>query len=309
MKLINLKSCAKLNLAFDLIGKLPNGYHEVRMIMQQIELCDDVCVRWIPDTSLEDIMIEVHTNKYYLPTDRRNNAYSAAEAMIKRFAGKRRGTVRIDIRKNIPVAAGMAGGSGNGAAVLHGLSFLWDLGLSVRELCGIAAELGADMPFSVMGQAAVNTELGLAGDPMASCCALAEGVGEKLTPLPPLESLVVVSKPKISVSTKIVYQGMDKIFIEDRPDVDAIAAGLRGHDREKVESNMGNVLELYTLKEYNSVLYTKCRMAGTKNIGKVLMSGSGPSVYGLFTSRRDAQDAYEVMRRINDETYLTRTTI
>ena len=129
----------------------------------------------------------------------------------------------------------------------------------------------------------------------ASCCALAEGVGEKLTPLPPLESLVVVSKPKISVSTKIVYQGMDKIFIEDRPDVDAIAAGLRGHDREKVESNMGNVLELYTLKEYNSVLYTKCRMAGTKNIGKVLMSGSGPSVYGLFTSRRDAQDAYEVM--------------
>ena len=95
-------------------------------------------------------MIEVHTNKYYLPTDRRNNAYSAAEAMIKRFAGKRRGTVRIDIRKNIPVAAGMAGGSGNGAAVLHGLSFLWDLGLSVRELCGIAAELGADMPEEYM---------------------------------------------------------------------------------------------------------------------------------------------------------------
>ncbi|MCI2062425.1 MAG: 4-(cytidine 5'-diphospho)-2-C-methyl-D-erythritol kinase [Eubacteriaceae bacterium] len=309
MKLINLKSCAKLNLAFDLIGKLPNGYHEVRMIMQQIELCDDVCVRWVPDDSLSGVMIEVHTNKYFLPTDRRNNAYTAAEVMIEKFAGKRRGTVRIDIRKNIPVAAGLAGGSGNGAAVLHGISYLWDLGLSVSELCGIAAGLGADMPFSVMGQARVNAELGLTADPMASSCALAEGVGERLTPLLPLDSLVVVSKPKLSVSTKVVYQGMDKVFIEDRPDVDAIAAGLRGNDRAKVESNMGNVLELYTLKEYNSVLYTKCKMAENKNIGKVLMSGSGPSVYGLFTSRRDAQEAYDVMRRINDETYLTRTTV
>lgn len=307
MKLIDLKSYAKVNLALDVLGRRPDGYHELRMVMQQTALADDVCVRWISDGKADAVAVEVHTNKYYIPTDRRNTAYGAAEVMADRFGAGMAGTIRVDIKKKVPVAAGLAGGSGNGAAVIHGLNKLWGLGLSVRELCGIAAEIGADMPFCVMGQAKSNIKLGLAKDPLAATCALAEGTGTELTPLPPLDSYLILSKPPLSVSTKEVYKAIDRAKITARPDVDALVSGLRSGEREKVTANMCNVLEFYTLKAYNPVLYTKNKMRGIENIDTVLMSGSGPTIYGLAAGKRDAEKAGEVMKKINKETFVTRT--
>ncbi|MBQ4596083.1 MAG: 4-(cytidine 5'-diphospho)-2-C-methyl-D-erythritol kinase, partial [Firmicutes bacterium] len=157
MKKIVIKSFAKINLTLDVLGVLDNGYHELAMIMQQILLCDDVQIKWTEAQNADvgtsetgdasDIKIELSTNRKFLPTDNRNLAYKAADAMIERYGEGKSGTIRIDIKKRIPVAAGLAGGSGNAAAVLHGLNKLWDLGLDVAALCEIGAGLGSDIPF------------------------------------------------------------------------------------------------------------------------------------------------------------------
>ena len=190
MKSIRLKAYAKVNLSLDVLGKLDNGYHQVEMIMQQIKLSDDVFIRWFPDEDADGISITLKTNRYYLPVDSRNLAYKAAQIMSERVGHGLKGTVRIDIKKNIPVAAGLAGGSGNGAAVLHGLNVLWEAGLNLKKLCSLGAELGSDVPFTIMGQARGNRDLikVFGKDPMATTCALAYGTGTELKPIKPLES-------------------------------------------------------------------------------------------------------------------------
>ena len=289
-----VRSYAKINLSIDVGERQPDGFHPVDMIMQQIQFHDDVTVVYQPSSRRErgDITVSLQSNRVYLPSDERNLAVKAAILMIREY-GKDQPGGRIDIRllKRIPVAAGMAGGSGNGAAVLHGLNILWDLGLSLQQLCDAGAKLGSDVPFCVMGQAAENEALKdrFAGDPLACHCALATGTGTDLVPIKGLKSHIVLSKPPISVSTAKAYQGIDNIEIKERPNTEELIEGLKTRDVSLIEKNMVNVLENYTLMEYPTVVYTKNKMQELCNHGKVLMSGSGPTVFGICADRKEAQ--------------------
>lgn len=307
---IQLRSYAKINLTLDIKGVTETGMHLVEMVMQQILLCDEVAMKWTPGAA-EGLQINLKTNRNYLPTDERNLAYKAALVMNERYGSSdRNGRLDINIKKRIPVAAGLAGGSGNGAAALHGLNQLWGLELSLGELCDAGAELGSDVPFCVMGQAAECDGLKdrFSGDPLACHCALATGTGTDLEPLKGLESHIILSKPPVSVSTAKAYQGIDSIEIPDRPNTAEMIEGLKTRDLSLIEKNMVNVLENYTLKEYPTVVYTKNKMQELCAGRAVLMSGSGPSVYGLTGSIRQSRLLYEEMKKVNRESFWTRTT-
>jgi 4-diphosphocytidyl-2-C-methyl-D-erythritol kinase len=309
MKRIAIQSYGKINLSIDVMEKLPTGYHRVEMVMQQIDLHDDVLVKWLPDQSGK-VSVVCSTNRHYLPVDDRNLATLAAKMMASRFGQNKSGTLRIDIKKRLPVAAGLAGGSSNGAAVLHGVNQLWKLGLSVKDLCDIGKELGADVPFCIMGQAASNPVLrsNFEQDPLAAPCALATGIGTELKPLKGLKAYLVLSKPPISVSTREVYQGLNKEDILMRPDTARLIAGLEEGNWPEIEKNMVNVLEFYTLKMYDMVVYTKNKMLELCPGSTVLMSGSGPTVFGLYKSEEQASNVYQEMKKVNRETFLTETT-
>ena len=218
MNSITLKAFAKINLTLDVLGKLPNGFHQVEMIMQQISLHDEVFISYEevsedsrPNTD-EKFLIKLSTNRSYLPVDSRNLAYKAAQLMIKNFGhSAESGKFTININKNIPVAAGLAGGSSNCAAVIHGINKLWNLKLTLGQLCSLGSELGSDVPFCIMGQSAADDILkeDFKYDSLSCHCALASGTGTDLKPLKGLESYVVLSKPPISVSTAEVYKGID----------------------------------------------------------------------------------------------------
>lgn len=310
MKEIKLKAFAKINLSLDVCGLLDNGFHEVSMVMQQILLCDDVKVRWTEDSSVQGINISLSTNRYYLPTDERNLAYKAALLMAEKYAADINGSISIDIVKRIPVAAGLAGGSSNGAAVIHALNMLWDLKLPLQKLCDTGAKLGSDVPFCIMGQAAANDNLKpvYSKDPLACHCALATGTGTELTPLQGLKSHLVLSKPAISVSTAEVYKGIDSEHIPERPDNKELINALRTNNRKLVEKNMINVLENFTLKRYPVIVYTKNKIQQLCSCEGVLMSGSGPTVYGLCKNIREAKELCRRMLEDNKESFWTRTT-
>ena len=309
MKSISLNAYGKINFALDVVDKLPNGFHQVDMIMHLIELHDKVQVRWYEGGDNFEIML--HTNKYYLPTDKRNIAYLAAQKMQERYMPNLKGTVKIDIRKDIPVAAGLAGGSGNGAAVVLALNYLWDLDLTLAELCAIGAELGSDVPFSMVGQAKVNKKLGskLNNDPMATVCARAEGTGTDLTPLPSIKSLVLITKPSISVSTAEVYKGLDYKNVQLHPDMTEMAEAIKNRQQRVIRKNMINVLEQYTAKAYPQVEETIAKVRDGAVHGQVLMSGSGPTVFSVFMDKDELDSQYKSMRRVNAETIKTRTIV
>ena len=309
---IHLKSYAKVNLSLDVKGVTAEGMHLVEMVMQQILLCDEIAMRWIPaaETEADGLEISLKTNRRFLPTDEKNLAYKAALLMKELHGGDVSGRLEMNIKKRIPVAAGLAGGSGNGAAVLHGLNVLWGMDLNLQELCAVGSRLGSDVPFCVMGQAAEDAVLKdrFAGDRLASHCALATGTGTDLEPLKGLESHMVLSKPSISVSTAKVYQGIDHTEIPERPDTSELIAGLKTRDLPRIEKNMVNVLENYTLIEYPIVVYTKNKMQELCSGRAVLMSGSGPSVYGLTDSIKQSRGICAEMAKINRESFWTRTT-
>lgn len=313
---IKLKSFAKINLTLDVLGLLENGYHEVSMIMQQILLCDDVSVKWTEiaddrnDASDNHVSISLTTNRKYLPTDERNLAYKAADLMIRKYGAGKNGRLNIAIKKRIPVAAGLAGGSSNAAAVLHGINKLWNLGLDVAALCAAGSELGSDIPFCIMGQAAANDELreDFAKDPLACHCALATGTGTDLRPLTGLKSHLVLSKPSINVSTAEVYKGIDSEPIAAHPDNDAMIEALKSENRKNIEKNLVNVLENFTLKRYPIVMYTKDNMRELCTTGAVLMSGSGPTVFGLCKNIAESKYICKQMLNHNRESFWTRTT-
>lgn len=310
-KSINLKSYAKINLTLDVKGLLDNGFHEVETILQQILLCDDISVKW--HGGGEKFAINLKTNRKYLPTDERNLAYRAAMLMkeeFEGFGGGLCGELEINIKKRIPVAAGLAGGSGNGAAVLHALNAIWEMDRDLKGLNKIGAKLGSDVPFCIMGQAAENENLKkrFSGDPLACHCALATGTGTDLRPLKGLKSHVVLSKPSISVSTAGVYQGIDNEEIPRRPNTEEMIAALKEENRTTITDNMINVLENYTLKKYAVVMYTKDKIQEECNPTGVLMSGSGPAVFGLCRSREEARRICGIMRKKNYESFWTRTT-
>lgn len=310
MEKIVIKSFAKINLTLDVLGVLENGYHELAMIMQQILLCDDVQIRWTEAQSAGDIKIRLSTNRKYLPTDERNLAYRAAAAMAEKYGSGRSGTIRIDIKKRIPVAAGLAGGSGNAAAVLHGLNKLWDLGLDVAALCEIGKTMGSDIPFCIMGQAAGNDILAenFKDDPLACHCALATGTGTDLQPITGLKSHLVLSKPNIGVSTAEVYRGIDSMTLPKHPDNDAMIEALKTNDIEVIKKNLVNVLENFTLNHYPIVMYTKNILQELCSTGCVLMSGSGPTVFGLCKNITESKAICEKMLSHNKESFWTRTT-
>lgn len=309
MKNVHLKAYGKINLSLDVKGLTDDGFHLVEMIMQQILLCDEVDLKWREGD--EPFSIKLKTNRPYLPVDERNLAYKAALMMRETYAPDMRGSLEINIRKRIPVAAGLAGGSSNGAAVIHGLNVLWDLGLDMEELCAAGARLGSDVPFCIMGQAAENPELKkiFDGDPLACHCALATGTGTELTPVKKgLRSHLVLSKPPISVSTAEVYRGIDNEEIPLRPDTDKLLEALEKNNRDSIRKNMVNVLENYTLKRYPIVVYTKNKVQSLCGEDGVLMSGSGPTVFGLCDSISQSRRVCEAMLRENRENFWTRTT-
>ena len=234
------------------------------------------------------------------------------DAANSRVAG---GVLSIAIQKSIPMAAGLAGGSSNCAAVLHAINQLWDLDLSVKELCSIGARLGSDVPFCIMGQAAAEKALQekFADDPNACHCALATGTGTELKPLTGLNSCVVLSKPAIGVSTAEVYRGIDNEGIPVHPDNMAVIAAIRENNYKVLEEKMVNVLENFTLKRYPVIVYTKnimsdlCQSAGIPDC--VMMSGSGPTVFCLCEKASDARQIYAVMLPHNPESFIAETTV
>ena len=306
---VELKAYAKINLCLDVKGLLEGGYHEVEMILQQILLCDEVALAWEEGGS-EGVQISLRTNRPYLPADRRNLAWQAAEHMAQRYGKDRHGSLRIDILKRIPVAAGLAGGSSNCAAVIHGLNLLWDLDLDLAQLCEAGASLGSDVPFCIMGQAAQDPVLKerFGEDPLAAHCAIGTGRGTDLRPIPGLQAHLALSKPPVSVSTAKAYQGIDEEEIPERPDIVKMTEALQRQDGAQVRKNLVNVLENYTLKRYPIVVYTKNKMQELCNPESVLMSGSGPTVFCLCESREQAKRICGEMKQINRESFWTRTT-
>ena len=272
---LTLKALAKINLGLDVLGRRDNGYHDVRMVMQTIYLYDNVTL-----TRTEEPGIQVETNLSYLPVDGNNIAYKAAKLLIDEF-GIQEG-VHIKLEKRIPVAAGMAGGSSNAAAVLVGMNRMFDLGLSQSQLMERGVALGADVPYCVMRGTA-----------------LAEGIGEELSSLPPMpKCYILVAKPAISVSTKWVYETLDAKEIVEHPDIDGLLQGLKEQDLSKVASSMGNVLESVTIERYPIIETIKDAMkeAGALN---AMMSGSGPTVFGIFDNRKVAKDAWYKLRNMD----------
>lgn len=315
MKKIEVKAFAKINLTLDVLGVLENGYHELSMIMQQILLCDDVQVKWSEHVSADQnaagsITIDLSTNRKYLPNDSRNLAYRAAALMAEKYGDGKAGTIRIDIKKRIPVAAGLAGGSSNAAAVLHALNVLWELGLDVGALCEIGKRLGSDIPFCIMGQAAGNESLRklYKDDPLACHCALATGTGTDLRPITGLRSHLVLSKPNIGVSTAEVYRGIDEMTILEHPDNDAMILALEKKDTKVLSKNLINVLENFTLNHYPIVMYTKDMLKELCSSRCVLMSGSGPTVFGLCNNINESKEICRRMLEHNKESFWTRTT-
>lgn len=272
MERIQLKALGKINLGLDVLGRRENGYHDVRMIMQTVYLYDEVTLE-----KRKEPGITVASNLVFLPTDESNIAFRAAKILLDEF-GEKHG-VSITLKKHIPVAAGMAGGSADAAAVLFGMNRLFGWKLSEKELMERGVTLGADVPYCIMRGTA-----------------LAEGIGEKLTRLPAMPKChVLIAKPPISVSTKMVYEKLDSSAIVDHPDIDGIIEGLRAKDVTRVAGSMGNVLESVTEKQYPVITQIKEEMlrGGAMN---AMMSGSGPTVFGLFADPKSAHRAYEELR-------------
>ena len=271
---VTLKALAKINLGLDVLGRRDNGYHDVRMVMQTIYLYDNVTIE-----KTEEAGIQLECNLFYLPVDETNIAYKAAKLLMDEFDIKE--GVRIVLDKHIPVAAGLAGGSANAAAVLVGMNRLFSLGLSGQELMERGVSLGADVPYCVMRGTV-----------------LAEGIGEILTPLPPLpKCYVLIAKPGISVSTKTVYEKLDSQEITEHPDIDGILEGLDKQDIHKVAASMGNVLETVTIGDYPIIEEIKHVMKEEGALN-AMMSGSGPTVFGIFDDKSKARQAQERIRKL-----------
>ena len=285
MNQMRLKALAKINLGLDVLRRKEDGYHEVKMIMQTINLHDQIHMK-----KIEEDEIRVHTNLYYLPTNENNLVYKAAKMLKDEF--NLPGGISINLKKVIPVAAGMAGGSSDAAAVLFGMNKMYGLKLSMQELKDRGVKLGADVPYCIMRGTA-----------------LAEGIGEKLTKLPAMPKChILIAKPPINVSTKFVYENLhaNDLKPEDHPPVDAQLEALKEGNLEKLVANMGNVLERVTVPEYPVINEIKQLMVDNGAMG-AMMSGSGPTVFGIFTSYAKAKEAYEKIEQsgLSKQIYLT----
>ncbi|HKL80189.1 MAG TPA: 4-(cytidine 5'-diphospho)-2-C-methyl-D-erythritol kinase [Mobilitalea sp.] len=268
MNYISMKAYAKINLGLDVLRKREDGYHDVSMIMQSINLYDTLSIK-----KYNDGVIKVRTNLPYLPNDRRNLVYKATTLFNKTM--KINAGIRIILKKNIPVAAGLAGGSSDAAAVLLGLNKLFNTGLSTSELMQLGVQLGADVPYCIL--------LGTA---------LSEGIGELLTPLKPIpECTILLVKPDISVSTKYVYEGLKLDSSIIHPDIKGMLDAIEEGSLLRLTSLMDNILQTVTVRDYPVIEEIKEKMM-EKGALTSLMSGSGPTVFGIFNNQEMAETAY-----------------
>lgn len=260
------KAYAKINLGLDVLGTLPNGYHEVRMVMQTVDIWDELTFEKTASG------IAISTNSEELPTDGDNLIYKAAGLMMEELGIK--GGVNIYLRKNIPIAAGMAGGSADAAAAMRGICELYGLQVEDQRLMELGVRIGADVPYCIMGGTA-----------------LAEGIGERLTELPsPPDCWLVVAKPDINVSTKYVYEHLDAVGDFPHPDIDGMITALKEGSLGGIVKRLGNVLEQVTVEAYPIVDDIKNGLRASGALG-TLMSGSGPTVFGIFQDKEQADTA------------------
>lgn len=265
------KAYAKINIGLDVLRRREDGYHEVRMIMQTVDICDDLTFE---RTSQPGIVIR--TDREELPVDCNNLIYKAADLLF-REKGIAEG-VKISLTKRIPIAAGMAGGSSDAAATMRGLNELFGMGYSVKELQELGVKLGADIPYCLVGGTM-----------------LSEGIGEILTPLPtPPDCFLVVAKPDIDVSTGFVYGNLHADRLTYHPDIDGMIEALRTGSLGGVTDRLGNVLETVTVREYPVIEELK-ELMRSKGAENALMSGSGPTVFGIFKKRETAEAAAQAV--------------
>ncbi len=272
MDSIKLKALAKINLGLDVVGRRPNGYHDVRMIMQSIYLYDNLTL-----TKTNTNKITIRTNLAYLPTNENNLVYKAANLLFQEFNIK--GGLAINLDKHIPVAAGLAGGSSDAAATLIGVNKLYNLGLSKKELMKRGVTLGADVPFCIMRGTA-----------------LSEGIGEILTKIDPMPNChIIIAKPDLSVSTKYVYEHLRLDDSTYHPDIDGLVTKLEEQDLAGIAKKLGNTLEQVTETSYPIIGEIKQFLVEHGALNS-LMSGSGPTVYGIFDDKETAKAAERKLR-------------
>ena len=281
---ISLKALAKINIGLDVTGIREDGYHTVRMIMQTVNLFDIVTI-----SKSNDALITMTTNLKFLPVNDDNLCIKAAKLLLNEFnidTG-----VHINLEKHIPVAAGMAGGSTDAAAVLFGINKMFNLKLSKKDLMERGVKIGADVPYCIMRGTA-----------------LAEGIGEILSPLPPMiKCPVLIAKPGISVSTKQVYQALDACFENvSHPDIDGLIDDIKAQDLHALCEHMGNVLEEVTIPLNPIISDIKKNMLENGAVG-AMMSGSGPTVFGFFNDNKTAKAAKEALTKTGmvKQLYLT----
>lgn len=279
---MKLKAYAKINISLDIVGTRDDGYHLLRMIMQSIDLYDIIDLNEIENG------IELKCDKKYIPTDSRNIAYKAAKIFIDTY--KINKGVSIEIKKNIPTAAGLGGGSSDGAAVLKGMREIFNPTISDKELENLALKVGADVPFLINGGTA-----------------LCEGIGERIKPLKAFkDKIIVLVKPNFGVSTKQVYKEYDSCNNELHPNTDELILAIEKDNIKFICENMGNVLEAVTIKNNPMLEKVKKNMIKFGAIG-TMMSGSGPSIFAFFEDSLSAQKCFEKMKEDYPQTFITRT--
>lgn len=280
---MTLKALAKINLGLDVVRRREDGYHEVRMVMQTIHLYDRLTLK---KSSVPGI--QIRTNLSFLPVNENNLVYRAGKLLMDEFGITEGVSVTLD--KRIPVAAGMAGGSTDAAAMLYGMNRMFGLHLSKQQLMERGVKIGADVPYCIMRGTV-----------------LAEGIGEKLTPLPPMiKCPVLIAKPAVSVSTKFVYQNLKLDEGTCHPDIDALLRDIERKDFDSLCQDMGNLLETVTIPNYPVIDEIKKQMLKS-GASAAMMSGSGPTVFGLFRDEESARRAKKAMRKsgLARQVYLT----
>lgn len=274
MRQIILKAYAKINLGLDVLRRREDGYHEVRMIMQSVSLYDKLILKKI---SKDEILLS--SNVGALPNNEKNLVYKTIRLMKEEYGIT--GGVRAELEKRIPMAAGMAGGSTDAAAALIGMNKLFDLKLTKEQLMELGVKIGADVPYCIL-----------------SGTALSEGIGEVLTPLKPMpHCYILIAKPRISVSTRFVYENLEADKLSYHPDIDGMLEAIEEENLQGVTDRLSNVLETVTEKKYPIIGKIKQVMMenGAMN---ALMSGSGPTVFGIFADEDTAKKALLEVRKI-----------
>ncbi|MGN0305589.1 MAG: 4-(cytidine 5'-diphospho)-2-C-methyl-D-erythritol kinase [Lachnospiraceae bacterium] len=273
MERITIQAMAKVNLGLDVLRRREDGYHEVNMVMQTVKLYDTLVLE-----AKEEEGITVRVDVGDIPTDENNLIARAARILYQHYPITK--GVEITLTKRIPIAAGMAGGSTDAAATLVGMNHLFELGLSEERLKELGVRIGADVPYCIQGGTV-----------------LSQGIGEKLTALPKApDCFLVIAKPDLFISTKEVYEKLDAAALTWHPNIDAMVESIKQQDLTEIAANMGNVLETVTEREYPIISQLK-QLLKEEGALNALMSGSGPTVFGIFSDEQKARKALEEVRR------------